>query len=81
MSAKAAEKFSLLTPLLDPSFGIPTDVNFQIRGYQEGEDQETSLGIIKAHKIVLGLASPVFKSEFFGLAKETKDTITVIKQH
>ena len=78
MSTKvAAEKFSLVTPLLDPSFGVPTDVSFQILGYQNGEDQESSLGIIKAHKIVLALASPVFKSEFFGLAKETKDTIPV----
>jgi len=78
MSTKVAdEKFSLVTPLLDPSFGVPTDVNFQILGYQNGEDQESSLGIIKAHKIVLALASPVFKSEFFGLAKETKDTIPV----
>jgi len=65
------------TPLLDPSFGIPTDVNFQILGYHEGEDRETIQGIIKAHKIVLGLASPVFKREFFGLAKESNDTIPV----
>jgi len=73
----AAEKFSIHAPLLDPSFGIPTDVNFQILGYHDVEDQETCLGIIKAHKIILGLASPVFKSEFFGPAKETKDTIPV----
>jgi len=76
---EAAEKFSILTPLLDPSFGIPFDVSFQILGYDDGEyhDQETCLGVIKAHKMVLGLASPVFKSEFFGLAKEKSDTIPV----
>eukprot|EP00092_Neocalanus_flemingeri_P017120 GFUD01018515.1.p1 GENE.GFUD01018515.1~~GFUD01018515.1.p1 ORF type:complete len:285 (-),score=57.88 GFUD01018515.1:89-943(-) len=53
---------------LDPSFGIPTDVTFQIL---------TSGKEIQAHKYVLALASPVFKKQFFGDAKETKDLIPV----
>ena len=65
-------KYSILTPLLDPAFGIPTDVTFQIFENYEGNDQEISQGNVEAHKMVLGLVSPVFKSEFFGPAKETK---------
>eukprot|EP00092_Neocalanus_flemingeri_P017119 GFUD01018514.1.p1 GENE.GFUD01018514.1~~GFUD01018514.1.p1 ORF type:complete len:286 (+),score=62.63 GFUD01018514.1:65-922(+) len=53
---------------LDPSFGIPTDVTFQIL---------TSGKEVKAHKYVLALASPVFKKQFFGDAKETEDVIPV----
>eukprot|EP00092_Neocalanus_flemingeri_P076198 GFUD01094474.1.p1 GENE.GFUD01094474.1~~GFUD01094474.1.p1 ORF type:complete len:287 (+),score=62.47 GFUD01094474.1:89-949(+) len=53
---------------LDPSFGLPTDVTFQI---------VTSGNEVKAHKYVLALASPVFKKQFFGDAKDTKDVIPV----
>ena len=34
---------------------------------------------LKAHTYVLALASPVFKRQFFGAAKETKD-VTLIEQ-
>eukprot|EP00092_Neocalanus_flemingeri_P069048 GFUD01084520.1.p1 GENE.GFUD01084520.1~~GFUD01084520.1.p1 ORF type:complete len:287 (-),score=61.22 GFUD01084520.1:43-903(-) len=53
---------------LDPSFGLPTDVTFQI--VSSGKE-------VKAHKYVLALTSPVFKKQFFGDAKETKDVIPV----
>ena len=72
-----AGKYSILTPLLDPAFGIPTDVTFQIFENYEGNNLEICQGNVEAHKMVLGLVSPVFKSEFFGPAKETKDIIPV----
>ena len=53
---------------LDPSFCLPTDVTFRI--VSSGNE-------VKAHKYVLALASPVFKREFFGDAKETKDVIPI----
>jgi len=72
----------LLSSLLDPTFGIPPDVTFQIMGvadhqYVGGQVKETLLGEVKAHKMLLGLFSPVFKNEFFGPAKEATDVIPV----
>ena len=55
---------------LDPSFCLPTDVTFQI--VSSGNE-------VKAHKYVLALGSPVFKKQFFGDAKETKDVIPIPK--
>jgi len=75
-------KYSILTSLLDPCFGIPTDVTFEIMGYthlqlDHSGEKEVKLGEVKGHKLIIGLFSPVFKSEFFGPAKDTKDTIPV----
>ena len=71
----------LLSSLMDPTFGIPPDVTFHIMGLTMSEDgdqvQESLLGEVKGHKMLLGLFSPVFKKEFFGPVKETKDVITV----
>ena len=53
---------------LDPSFCLPTDVTFQI--VSSGNE-------VKAHRYFLALASPVFKKQFFGDAKETEDVIPV----
>ena len=73
---------AILTPLLEPSFGIPTDVTFEIMGFtnimlENSKEKEAKLGELKGHKLILGLFSPVFKGQFFGPAKETKDTIPV----
>ena len=77
-----AENHPMLPCLLDPSFGIPTDVTFQIMGLedldnQSGQEKEVMLGEVHGHKIILGLFSPVFKRGFFGPAKESKDVIPV----
>jgi hypothetical protein len=71
----------MLSSLSEPSFGIPTDVTFQIMHFCSSEvvdgkeNDEIVLGEVKGHKLVLGLLSSVFKQEFFGPAKETKDII------
>ena len=46
----------MLPCLLDPSFGIPTDVTFQIMGLedldnQNGQEKEVMLGEVHGHKI------------------------------
>ena len=33
VSTASCGKYPILTPLLDPSYGIPTDVTFEIMGY------------------------------------------------
>ena len=73
---------NLLSSLKESTFGIPTDVTFKIMSdsnpAERDEDKdEYVLGEVKGHKLILGLFSPVFKCEFFGAAKETKDTISV----
>ena len=78
----AHTKHPMHTSLLDSSFGIPTDVTFIIMGYKNlqldnYQEKEVKLGEVKGHKLILGLFSTVFKSEFFGPAKDTKDTIPV----
>ena len=79
----SSSTLGILSSLIDPSFGIPTDVTFQIMSFSkndepEGEEQErTLLGKVKVHKLVLGLFSPVFKTEFFGTFQETKNVILV----
>ena len=58
--------------LLDPSYGIPPDIHFEI------EDLEgTSLGILGGHKNILALRSPVFKAMLYGPMKETGDQIRI----
>eukprot|EP00092_Neocalanus_flemingeri_P027522 GFUD01029857.1.p1 GENE.GFUD01029857.1~~GFUD01029857.1.p1 ORF type:complete len:299 (+),score=59.71 GFUD01029857.1:202-1098(+) len=71
-------KLPQLSLLRDPSFGIPSDITFQIIG-NTGEVAEGNvvLGEVKGHKIILGLFSSAFKNQFFGSQKETRDVIPV----
>jgi len=67
-----AKPWSNVSALLDPDFGIAPDVTFQIQlteGVPPGE--------VKAHRLILGFLSPVFRNQFFGLAKDTGDIISV----
>eukprot|EP00092_Neocalanus_flemingeri_P025679 GFUD01027840.1.p1 GENE.GFUD01027840.1~~GFUD01027840.1.p1 ORF type:complete len:305 (-),score=90.41 GFUD01027840.1:51-965(-) len=84
MSSTTRGIFPLHSSLLDPSFGIPTDVTYQIMGFdcpeeevEDREKEEIILGEVKGHKLLLGLFSTVFKGELFGPAKETRDVIPV----
>jgi len=82
MAFKPNDRLSMITSLRDPSFGIPTDVTFQVMGlsspvFSVTPVEEVLLGEVVGHKLILGMASPVFKGEFFGPAKETKDVIPV----
>ena len=52
-------------------------VNIDHEEHDYDQKNEVLLGEVKCHKIVLGLFSAVFKGEFFGPAKETKDVIPV----
>ena len=79
----SAPTLAILSSLMDPSFGIPTDVTFQIMSCTPNGDpdcekkKETVVGEVKGHKVVLGLFSPVFKTEFFGTLQETRSDIPV----
>ena len=58
MDSATHEKFPNHSSLLDPSFGIPTDVTFQIMGFKnleiaDGLDREVLLGEVKGHKLIL----------------------------
>eukprot|EP00092_Neocalanus_flemingeri_P004322 GFUD01004647.1.p1 GENE.GFUD01004647.1~~GFUD01004647.1.p1 ORF type:complete len:297 (+),score=93.86 GFUD01004647.1:66-956(+) len=84
MSSTTHGNFPLHSSLLDPSFGIPTDVTYQIMGFdcpveevEDREKEEILLGEVKGHKLLLGLISTVFKGELFGPVKETRDVIPV----
>lgn len=71
---------SLHPKLLDPTFGIPFDVTFQIMASSEHSSrvsEEVVLGEVKGHKLILGLISPVFKNQFFGNAKDEEEIIPV----
>eukprot|EP00092_Neocalanus_flemingeri_P030410 GFUD01033010.1.p1 GENE.GFUD01033010.1~~GFUD01033010.1.p1 ORF type:complete len:276 (+),score=77.27 GFUD01033010.1:70-897(+) len=57
---------------LDPAFGIPTDVTFVIEDNAGG-----CVGKVKAHKMFLAMASPVFRTQFYGSSKDTKDVIPI----
>ena len=66
------------TCLLDPDFGIPTDVTFQIIEFEDIENEnEIVVGEVKGHKLILGLYSSVFRRQFYGPAKETEDIIPI----
>ena len=58
---------------LDTDFGIPTDVTFIINGENSSEDQ----GEVKAHKMFLSMASPVFRKQFYGSLADKKEMINV----
>ena len=75
-------KFPEHAMLLDPSFGIPTDVTFQIMECSANVNgvnlaEEVVVGEVKGHKLILGLFSQVFKNQFFGEAKDTKEIIPI----
>ena len=57
---------------LNPAVGIPTDVTFIIEDNGGESVQE-----IKAHKMFLAMASPVFWNQFYGSMKDTKDVIPI----
>jgi len=63
--------WSNVCALLDPDFGIAPDVTFKIHP-AEGQPGE-----FKAHRLILGFLSPVFRNQFFGPAKDTEDVISV----
>jgi len=65
-------KYSKLSPLLDPTSGIPSDVTFKMVGHED-----EVLGELKCHKVLLAAFSPVFKNMFFGPMKETNAVIQV----
>jgi len=66
--------------LLDPSFGIPPDVTFNIVKTTKdngGESNEDGIEV-KGHKMLLSLFSPVFKRQFYGATSDgTKNNVTV----
>jgi len=76
MVSIAKGKLDRLSLLQDPSYGVPFDVTFQIMRINEDEDKEV-LGEVKGHKVVLAAFSEVFRDQFFGSLKETKDVIPV----
>merc|ERR1719186_1865536 len=49
---------SLISQVADQTFGIPTDVTFQVT-------EDDQINEIKAHKLILGMVSPMFKKMFF----------------
>eukprot|EP00092_Neocalanus_flemingeri_P053313 GFUD01062612.1.p1 GENE.GFUD01062612.1~~GFUD01062612.1.p1 ORF type:complete len:112 (-),score=21.25 GFUD01062612.1:3-338(-) len=59
--------------VLDATFGIPTDVAFNIM--EEDDNEDNRQDYIPAHKYFLAMVSPVFKTMFFGLAKETREVV------
>jgi len=73
-------KLPNLALLRDTSYGVPTDVTFQITEVSRDEKEEEVkeiLGEVKGHKVLLAAASEVFKNMFFGDLKEMKDVIPI----
>ena len=66
-----------LPVLQDPSYGIPTDVTFQIQWCDDEAKIDCIVGEMRGHKVVLGAASQVFRDMFFGSLKGTDEIITV----
>lgn len=59
---------------------IPTDVSFKVcEGSQEegGQPGEDKSKIFRGHKLLLSVASPVFRRQFFGSLPEKEDPIPV----
>ena len=56
---------------LDPSSGIPTDVSFVFK------EEKANNVEVKAHKVILAMASEVFRREFFGSLKEVKENVII----
>eukprot|EP00092_Neocalanus_flemingeri_P000574 GFUD01000609.1.p1 GENE.GFUD01000609.1~~GFUD01000609.1.p1 ORF type:complete len:320 (-),score=59.54 GFUD01000609.1:542-1453(-) len=72
-------KVAQLSLLQDPSYGVPSDVTFQIISVtSEGAAEIIQvLGEVTGHKNVLAAFSKVFRDQFFGKLKEEKDVIPV----
>jgi len=64
--------WSSVSALLDPDFGIAPDVTFQIETTEGGEP-----GQVKAHRLIVGFLSPVFRNQFYSLVKDTNEVISV----
>jgi len=79
MAVEPNETISMLSSLREPTFGIPTDVTFHIMGRVAANQAEVLLGGVVGHKVILGMASPVFKEELFGLLKE-KDNVILVRE-
>ena len=58
--------------LLDPAYGIPFDIHFEIV-----DNAGNTLGKLGGHKNIMALKSPVFKAMLFGPMKETDDPIKI----
>jgi len=61
-----------LSMCLDPSKGPPMDVTFL---FKIGTN---AVREVKAHKLILSIASDVFNREFYGAMKEPKDVIDIV---
>ena len=60
----------LVESILD---GLEPDVTFKIVNIKE-----EILGTVSAHKVILSMASPVFKTQFFGMENVDKYAKTVV---
>ena len=60
-----------ISDCLDPAFGIPTDVRFVF------QRASNVIKEVNAHKFVLAIGSEVFKKEFYGSMKESKEEIEI----
>ena len=61
---------------LDPTFGLPPDIAFNIIE-EDVDDEFSGKDAIAAHKYFLAMVSPVFKAMFFGLTKETREVVPI----
>jgi len=64
--------WSNVSALLNADFGIATDVTFQFPGETGGTPSQ-----VKAHRLVLGFISPVFRNQFFGTVQDKDEIIAV----
>eukprot|EP00092_Neocalanus_flemingeri_P023633 GFUD01025634.1.p1 GENE.GFUD01025634.1~~GFUD01025634.1.p1 ORF type:complete len:282 (-),score=60.61 GFUD01025634.1:82-927(-) len=62
-----------LSSCLGEDFGIPTDVRFLFQENNSSDKTE-----VKAHKLILSLASEVFKREFYGSMQESGEGILIV---
>jgi len=67
------KSWSNMRAILNPDFGIAPDVTFLFVLADAG----TQPGEVKAHRLILGLLSPVFRNQFYGPAQDTEDVISV----
>jgi len=71
-NSPVTKPWSNVCALLDPDFGIAPDVTFKIHPTEGGPPGE-----VKAHRLIIGFLSPVFRNQFFGPSKDTEDVISV----
>jgi len=71
-------EFPSVSEMLEPAFGIPTDVTFQImENIGLGVESEVVVREINGHKMILALCSKVFRRQFFGKAKDSEEVIPI----